>query len=209
MGTRRRLTLEDRRDELLRACLDLIGTRPWEEVSMADVAEAAGASKPLLYHYFATKRDLYLATVATAAEELREATRPDPSLALARRMRAALDAHLDWIDSHALAYRAILQGGISSEPRVHAIVEQSRAEVVDRLAETFGLDRLEPCHHIAFRGWIGFLESASLEWLTTRAVTKEELAALLTASVLALPNVIDRAGTFALIRTAAAVPTAS
>ena len=193
MRTRRRLSVEDRRNELLRACLGLIGTRPWDEVSMADVAEASGASKPLLYHYFATKGDLYLATVAAAAEELREATRPDPSLPVARRMRAALDAHLDWIDTHALAYRTILQGGISSEPRVHAIVEQSRAEVVDRLAETFGLDRLEPCHHIAFRGWIGFLESASLEWLTTRAITKDEVAELLTASVLALPDITDGA----------------
>ena len=192
MGTRRRRTVKDRRDELLRASLGLIGTRPWDEVSMADVAEAAGASKPLLYHYFATKRDLYLATVAAAAGELQEATRPDPLLPLARRMRAALDAHLDWIDAHALAYRAILQGGISSEPRVHAIVERSRAEVVDRLAETFGLERLEPCHHIAFRGWIGFLEAAGLEWLTNRAVTKEQLAGLLTASVLTLPDITDR-----------------
>ena len=193
MRTRRRLTVEDRRDELLRACLDLIGTRPWDEVSMADVAEAAGASKPLLYHYFATKRDLYLATVAAAAEELREATRPDPSLPLADRTRATLYAHLDWIDAHALAYRTILQGGISSEPRVHAIVEQSRIEVVDRLAETFALHHLTPAQRIAFRGWIGFLESASLEWLTTRAITKDELAGLLTASVLALPNITDGA----------------
>ena len=198
MGTRRRLTVEDRRDELLRACLDLIGTRPWDEVSMADIAEASGASKPLLYHYFATKRDLYLATVAAAAEELRDATRPDPSLPLAHRMRTALAAHLDWIDTHALAYRTILQGGISSEPRVHAIVEQSRAEVVDRLAETFALDSLTRGQRIAFRGWVGFLESACLEWLTTRAVTKDQLAALLTASVLALPDTIDRAEALAL-----------
>ena len=193
MRSRRRLSVEDRRNELLRACLGLIGTRPWDEVSMADVAEASGASKPLLYHYFATKGDLYLATVADAAEELREATRPDPLLPLARRMRAALDAHLDWIDAHALAYRTILQGGISSEPRVHAIVEQSRIEVVDRLAETFALDHLTPGQRIAFRGWIGFLESASLEWLTTRAITKDELAGLLTASVLALPDITDGA----------------
>ena len=63
---RRRLSVEDRRDELLRACLQVIGTQPWDEVSMADVAAAAGASKPLLYHYFSTKSDLYLAAVRSA-----------------------------------------------------------------------------------------------------------------------------------------------
>ena len=65
---RRRLTVDDRRRELLVACLALIGSRPWDEVSMADVASAAGASKPLLYHYFPTKSDLYLAAVRAAAK---------------------------------------------------------------------------------------------------------------------------------------------
>ena len=185
-GARRRLSVEDRRSELLRACLHLIGTRPWDEVSMADVADAAGVSKPLLYHYFATKRDLYLATVAWAAEELRAATRPDPSLPAGRRMRAALDAHLDWIDDHELAYRAVIQGGISSDSRVHAIVERSRAEVVNRLAEAFELSNLTAQQQITCRGWVGFLEAASLEWLNTRPITKHELAQLLQKSLNAL-----------------------
>ena len=183
---RRRLSVEERRAELLRACLHTIGTRPWDEVSMADVADAAGVSKPLLYHYFATKSDLYLATVAWAADELRAATRPDPSLPAGRRMRAALDAHLDWIDEHALAYRAVIQGGISSDSAVHAIVEQSRAEVVDRLAEAFELAHLTAHQRIICRGWVGFLEAASLEWLKTRSITKHELAQLLQTSLNAL-----------------------
>ena len=183
---RRRLSVEERRAELLRACLHTIGTRPWDEVSMADVADAAGVSKPLLYHYFATKSDLYLATVAWAADELRAATRPDPSLPAGRRMRAALDAHLDWIDEHALAYRAVIQGGISSDSAVQAIVEQSRAEVVDRLAEAFELALLTAEQRIICRGWVGFLEAASLEWLKTRSITKHELAQLLQTSLNAL-----------------------
>ena len=76
---RRRLAVEDRRGELLQACLQIIGTKPWDEVSMADVAAAAGASKPLLYHYFSTKSDLYLAAVRSAADELRAATNLTPT----------------------------------------------------------------------------------------------------------------------------------
>lgn len=153
---------------------------------MAEVADTAGVSKPLLYHYFATKSALYLTTVAWAAEELRAATRPDPTLPAGRRMRAALDAHLDWIDEHALAYRAVIQGGISSDGEVHAIVERSRSEVVDRLAEAFELDNLTSQQRIICRGWVGFLEAASLDWLTTRSITKHELAQLLQTSLNAL-----------------------
>jgi AcrR family transcriptional regulator len=183
---RRRLSVEDRRSELLRTCLDLLGKRPWDEVTMADVAEASGVSKPLLYHYFSTKTDLYRATVTAAAEELREATRPDPALPIGPRMRAALDAHLDWIEAHAAAYRAVIQGGISSDPVVQDVVEQSRAESVARLAEAFGADRPTDLERIAFRGWIGFLEWTSLEWLATATITKRQLADLLAASAAGL-----------------------
>lgn len=180
---RRRLSIDDRRAQLLRACLEVLGARPWADVSMAEIAESAGVSKPLLYHYFATKSALYVATVAWAADELRMATRPDPSLPPGQRARAALDAHLDWIDSHGLAYRAIIQGGISSDDEVHVIVERSRAEVVERLAEIYHVSGLSAAQRILCRGWVGFLEAASLEWLTSRTISRHELAQLLEDSL--------------------------
>ena len=188
---RRRLSVEDRREELLRACLDLLGRRPWDEVTMADVADAAGVSKPLLYHYFSTKNELYRATVIAAAEELRNATRPDPTLPVGPRMRAALDAHLDWIGAHAVAYRAVIQGGMSADVVVEDVVERSRRETVDRLAEAFGMEHLTDVQRIALRGWVGFLEWTSLEWLATKTITKTELAELIARSAAALPTVFD------------------
>lgn len=157
---------------------------------MAEVADAAAVSKPLLYHYFSTKTDLYRATVTAAADDLRNATRPDPDLPLGPRMRAALDAHLDWIDAHAVAYRAVIQGGISSDPVVQDIVERSRRETVERLAEAFDVERLTDLQRVALRGWVGFLEWTSLEWLTTKTITKQQLAELITASAAALPALI-------------------
>ena len=180
---RRRLSVEDRRAELMQASLHLIGTRPWDEVSMAEVAGAAGVSKPLLYHYFSTKSELYVAAVRSAAHELSEASRPDQSLPIGARLLNALRAHLDWIAEHALAYRAILQGGLSSDRDVQGIIEASRADVVGRLAEAYGLGDLSPAQRIALRGWVGFLEGACLDWLSSRDITKAHLARLLAASV--------------------------
>jgi AcrR family transcriptional regulator len=182
-ATRRRLSVDDRRNELVQACLRLIGARPWDEVSMADVANEAGVSKPLLYHYFSTKSDLYFAAVDSAARELSDATRPDPALPTEQRLIKSLEAHLDWIDEHALAYRAVLQGGISSNGQVQAIVEDARAEVVCRLAEAFDFGALNAPRRIAIRGWIGFLEGACLDWLVEKDISKNHLARLLAASV--------------------------
>lgn len=188
---RRRLSVEDRRAELLHTCLDLLGRRPWDEVTMAEVADAAGVSKPLLYHYFPTKTELYRATVTVAAEELREATRPDPDLPIGPRMRAALDAHLDWIDAHALAYRAVVHGGTSPDPVVQDVIERSRDETVERLAEGLGIEEPTALQRIALRGWIGFLEWTSLEWLATKTISKRQLADLLTAAAASLPRLAD------------------
>lgn len=162
---------------------------------MAEIAAIAGVSKPLLYHYCATKSALYLATVEWAADELRTATLPDPSLPPDQRIRGAIDAHLDWIDTHALAYRAIVQGGISSDEDVHRIVERSRAEVVERLAEIYHVSKISAEQRVLCRGWVGFLEGASLEWLTTRTITKYQLAELLHHSLETLLPLLGTPGT--------------
>jgi len=180
---RQRLSVDDRRAQLLQVCLRIIGTDPWDVVTIADIAAAAGVSKPLLYHYYSTKSDLYLAAVRAAADELREATKPDPALRREARLHQALRTHIDWIDANALAYRAILHGGISADPVVQAIVEESRAEVVTRIAEGSGLRRLSPGLRIALRGWVGFLEGACLDWLASRDISKSQLVRLLAASV--------------------------
>ena len=78
---RRRLSVDDRRDELVEVCVRLIGTRAWDSVTMADIAAEAQISKGLLYHYFSAKPELYLAAVRRAATQLSEATRPDRTLA--------------------------------------------------------------------------------------------------------------------------------
>lgn len=181
-GTRTRLSVEARRGQLLEVCLDLIGTRPWDAVTMADIAAAAGVSKPLLYHYFSTKAEIYVAAVAAAAADLAEATRPDPTVAADRRAAASLRAHLDWIDAHSHSYRAILHGGLSGHPDVQPIIARARTDVVDRIAGAIG-GRPSATMRTALRGWVGFLEAASLDWLERKDVPKERLVELLAASI--------------------------
>ena len=69
---RARLDVDARRRQLLALGTALFGSRPYDEVSIDEVARTAGISKGLLYHYFPTKRDFYVATVREAAAELVE-----------------------------------------------------------------------------------------------------------------------------------------
>ena len=132
--------------------------------------------------------DLYHATSATGADL--QAVRN--AAAVLREAKVAL-ADVDFRNASARADSAFQSAAadlalanqltIDSE---QLLVEQSRAEVVDRLAEAFGLAHLTAHQRIICRGWVGFLEAASLEWLHTRSITKNELAQLLETSVNAL-----------------------
>ena len=182
-GRRRRLSVEERREHLVRVGLELIATRPWDGLTMNDIAAAADVSKPLLYHYFANKSDLYLAAVESAAELLRETTLPDQSLPPRAQLRRALEVHVDWVEANAAGYRAIMQGGLSADPEVQAIVEASRSETVRRIVNSLELEMPPPALRIALRGWIGFLEAGCLDWLASRDLPKARLVDLLAASL--------------------------
>ncbi|HEY8502777.1 MAG TPA: helix-turn-helix domain-containing protein, partial [Solirubrobacterales bacterium] len=75
---RSRMSTDARREQLLAAGTDLLGRRPYDEVSIGEIAAAAGVSKGLLYHYFPTKKDFVLAALRRGEDELSQLTAPDP-----------------------------------------------------------------------------------------------------------------------------------
>lgn len=193
--TRRRIRLDNdaRKAQLLALGLQAFADRPYDEVSIDDIARAAGISKGLLYHYFPTKRDLYLAGLRATAGELIERTTAaaKPDLPPIDRIRAGLDAYFDFMTSHARPVLALMRGGIGSDPEVATVIEGVRTTFVDRL---FSRSEGTPLHAlvasdaplvvVAVRGWIGFVEAASLEWLARRAPRREVVRDLLVDTLL-------------------------
>ncbi|MBC7173252.1 MAG: TetR family transcriptional regulator, partial [Polyangiaceae bacterium] len=49
-ASRQRRTVEERREQLLELGLELFSTRTYEDLSIDEIAQAAGMSKGLLYH---------------------------------------------------------------------------------------------------------------------------------------------------------------
>src|SRR3954451_17389126 len=109
-STRRRLSPGARRAELLAAGEHIFTSKPYEDVSIEDIAETAGVSKNLLYHYFAGKRELYLETIRAAAHEMLARTEPDMSMAPIERLRSSINQHLLHAHEHAEGYTKLLRG---------------------------------------------------------------------------------------------------
>lgn len=188
---RARLQVDERRAQLVELGLKLFSERSYDELSIDDIASAAGISKGLLYHYFSSKRDFYAATVRSAAESL--LTRTDPAGDGPEALLAALDQYLLFAEEHASAYVALMRSGVGHDADVAAIVEDTRARFVARLAGRLGLVEMAPRVRLALRGWVGFVEGSSLDWLARRDLPREELRDLLAQILLATLMAVDAA----------------
>lgn len=173
-----RLAPAARRAQLIEVGRSLFLERSYDDLAMDEVALLGGVSKGLLYHYFPTKRDFYMAVLNSAVDEMIEIVRPQPGLAPNEQLRLSLDGYLSYVEEHATAYRAVLRGGIGSDPEVVAIADRFRDSAYELiLAAAPGPmhERLE----LAVRGWIGFVEAVSLEWLRTGRPRRGRLVGLL------------------------------
>ncbi|HZU82799.1 MAG TPA: hypothetical protein VE987_07780, partial [Polyangiaceae bacterium] len=122
----------------------------------------------LLYHYFPTKRHFYVATVREASRQLRDRTATPAAMEPLQRLRAGLDAYLDYVLRHGPAYEALLRSGVGADAEVTRIVDETREAFCARLVEGSPVDANSPLVRVALRGWVGFVEASTLEWLAKR-----------------------------------------
>ncbi|MFF4352759.1 TetR/AcrR family transcriptional regulator [Streptomyces sp. NPDC001530] len=163
----RRLSVEERRSQLLEAALSLFAHRAPEEISLDDVAEAAGVSRPLVYRYFpGGKQQLYEAALRTAAEELEHCFAEPPEGPLTERLSRALDRYLAFVDQHDAGFSALLQGGsVVETSRTTAIVDGVRRAAAEHILDHLAVDEPGPRLRMTVRMWITAVEAASLIWL--------------------------------------------
>jgi len=173
-----RLQTDERRRQLLDAGARVFTERSYDDASMAEVARAAGISKGLLYHYFPSKRDLFVATLEAAAAELREITEPDPSLPIPEQLVSVLDAYLAWIDDHADSYAKLMESASGSDD-VRSYMAQVRAGTVEQMLTALVKGGDPAAIRTALHGFLWFMDGACLDWLAHRDMSREQLRDML------------------------------
>jgi AcrR family transcriptional regulator len=164
MADRRRLSPDDRRNELLALGAEVFGQRPYDEVRIDEIAERAGVSRALMYHYFPDKRAFFAAVVRAEGEHLFQATNtpPQPGLSLLEQLRAGVLAYLEYDEAHPHGAWAAYMGMGRSDPVLRGIddVDNDRQanRIIDRLNESIGeLDsKLARDLRVIVYGWLAF-----------------------------------------------------
>ncbi len=201
LTAKRRLSTDARREQLLAAGARLLAERPYDEVSIEEIARAAGVSKGLLYHYFPTKRDFLIAAIERGQEELAELTAPDPDLPPAEQLGASLDRFLDFVEEHEAAYAAIFRSRGGGDPAIQAALEAGRQQRMDGVINSLASWEAAPADvertptlETAIQGWFFFVEGAVLRWLERRDIERTELRELLALALIGALQAADAVG---------------
>ncbi len=191
---RTRMSPEARRDQLIDYGLAMVRDRPLEEITIDAIADAAGVSRALLFHYFASKQEFHVAIAQAQADRMLARTEPDESLGDPIAILAAsMAAFVDYVSENRTAYTALIRGASSSDAAMREVVDRTREVMVGRVldhAPVFGVE-VTPIVEMSVHGWIAFVEETTIRWLTAEpidaeALTRDELLALITAALPAL-----------------------
>lgn len=186
---RTRLSPDERRTQLITLGAKMLGERAIEDISITEIAEQAGISRGLLFHYFPTKQDFQLAIVHHANAELLERVAPDRSLGTFDMLRDSIDRYIAYVSENRTSYLALLRGPASTSPLLVTLVEETRNAIVGIILTEAPVpvdDADRPRLLLAIRGWIAFVEETTLSWLRDEPISRHQLVDLLVESLVAL-----------------------
>ncbi len=166
----RRLTAQQRRQQLVAVALELFAQRGYRSTTMDDIAEAAGVTKPLVYQHFSSKRALYLELVNSIAQELLLAVRSAVGHAEGPRQQVEMGfaAYFRLVVSREAEFRLLYGRDHADDEelgRALRTVEDAIAEAIEPLMNA-GLD--DDHRRLLAYSVVGMAEGASRRFMEQR-----------------------------------------
>lgn len=183
---------QDRRAQLLEIGLQLLATRPLEDLSIEALADVAGISRGLLYHYFGNKQEFHAAVVRRAVEDVYTITAPRGIADPIEQLQASLGAYVDYVTANHQAYVSLVRAAAGGNEELRQIYLDARRALTDRVFESAeGLAALgvtdSPATRLLARGWAALVEDTVLAWVDDPAgLSRDQLLAAMAGVLPAL-----------------------
>src|SRR5689334_2259015 len=160
-SVRRRLSADDRRRQLVGIGLAKIVETPIQDLSLDDVAAEAGISRGLLFHYFPTKTDFYLACIAAAGRRMLRTTAPDEDLSAEEQVEMTTRLMVEQIERRRDFYLALVHGHGVADPRVSEVMDSVRDGSTERVMAALAVPERQ---RDVVRAWWAYTEDRALSW---------------------------------------------
>ncbi|MEU9003045.1 TetR/AcrR family transcriptional regulator [Streptomyces sp. NPDC048551] len=175
-GVRRRMGVEERRQQLIGVALELFSNRSPDDVSIDEIAAAAGISRPLVYHYFPGKLSLYEAALRRAADELADRFVEPREGPLGARLLRVMGRYFAFVDEHGPGFSALMRGGpAAGSSRTNAMIDEVRQAAYEQIITHIGVADPPARLELVVRSWVSLAESTALLWLDGRRIPRAEL----------------------------------
>jgi AcrR family transcriptional regulator len=179
-----RLDPGQRREQILDAANALFAERAYDEVTIEDIAGAAGVTRGLVHHYFGGRKDVYLGLLERLGAQREERLRPPVGSSARARVGDTVSRWLDWTEANRTIWLATFSLGEDiGDPDVRRVVVDLVRRAVALLV-AFHADIAEDSPRLrhALECWTGLNRAATRRWLrgeATREATHELLASTL------------------------------
>ncbi len=195
-----RMSPDSRREQLIELGVRLLATRSLEDLSIETLAEEAGISRGLLYHYFGGKQEFHTAVVRRAADDLFAVTAPDGEGSALEQLEGSLARYVDYVVENYEGYVSLVRGAAGGHEGLREIYEESREALTGRLFEGPVAEEARhlglvdtPAVRLVVRGWAALTEEVVLDWVRdNRGISRDELLLILSASLPAILAPLSR-----------------
>ncbi len=191
-GRAPRMDPDQRRRAILQVAIEAFGEKPYSMVSTAELATRAGITRPLLNHYFGTKRDLYLAVLRRMV--LIAPLTPDlvPTGSTEERARFVVEHLLDLVARGGRAWLATVGAeGVGWDPEVEQVLDQADDRAAVWVMQAMSLDPDDRRRRALIRTFGGMLKAGAREWLLHQTLTRRDLANVLTRALVDIDTGLD------------------
>ena len=123
--TTRQERAEQTRARVLESAVKVFSSKRYEDVQMKHISELAGVSHGVMFHYFDSKRGMYIAAVNEIADYLFDIPLPDKEQTPFLRIRTMLTNFCERLSSNESLFRSYVDLGLASDYK-HGLDEGSR-----------------------------------------------------------------------------------
>ena len=140
-STRYLSTADERREEVLRAAMKVVGTRGLYGTPTMEVAQAAGISQAYVFRLFPTKLSLFLAVLERSFQQIQDSLERAGRAARAKDepvLRAMAEAYLALLEDPGIVLVQLQGQAAASEPEVRAALRRGFAgllEMTERVSD--------------------------------------------------------------------------